>query len=231
MKTRTIITFVAIFAFCFVSMSAQGGQMQISKNPMQGGASPVGQSYGMEVLTPGGIYFDINIRNKTSNLYLGNEPVYSFRVRIVNTRMRRGLKLREFVLTGNTDQRIIIDRFQGKVFLKVKKGNRGVKKMVISNITAESLSNGILRVHMRDDANLGFYLNQANGQLSTTVSFQGHPIFVMATSYDMVQGRQNLNVLRMKGNVGGGIYYNRARKQLYFKSPKNKGVWTGIKRR
>jgi len=195
------------------------------------GVVAINQSSRLEVLTQGDLFFDINLNNKTSVLYMGNSPVYTFKVRVVKPfKQKRRFKAWEYVLTGNTAQRLIIDEGRGVIFLKIKKLNGGVKKLIISRISVQRFPNNILRYRLNDNVNLVMHLNHNNGNLSSTFAFKGMPIFVMRTGYEMLRGRRNMNVLQLKGNSAGEIYYNRSSKTLYYKSPKKRGVWTKVRR-
>lgn len=233
MKLRLWIIVFVVLMFGVTSLPGQTSQGQLQKRVVRdsSGRMPVTQSSRLEVINQGDIFFDVNLINKTSVLYMGNSPVYTFNVRVVNqNRKNRRYRGEELVLRGNTDQRVIIDEPQGIVFLKIKQRSGGVKKLVISKISVQRYPNKMIRYHLKDNVNLAINLNHNNGQLSSTVAFKGVPIFIMATGYQELQGRRNMNILQMKGNSSGEIYYNRSSQTLYYKTPKSTGVWTKIKK-
>jgi len=160
-----------------------------------------------------------------------NSPVYTFSVRIVKP-LQQNWKNRgqEYVLTGNTDQRLIIDEGQGVVFLKIKQRNGNVKKLIISRISIQRFPGKMIRYRLTDNVNLAFDLNHNNGFLSSTVAFKGVPIFIMATDYETLQGRRNTNILRFKGNNSGELYFDRSTQTFFYKSLKQKGVWTKVRK-
>jgi len=228
MKLRSLLIVIMVVLFSS-SLFAQGGAKQYPQGTVVGNSPPINQSSRLELLNQGQVWFDLTLYNKTAVLYMGNSPVYSFVVRVVNPvkarRRRARVMPREFVLTGNTLQRIIIDEREGVVFLKIKKRNR-VTKLVISRISLERLPNDVLRYHLRDNAGLAFNINYHSGQLSSTFAFKGVPIFNMHTGYDTYQGRRNLNIVQFKGNTSGVLYYNRANQTFFFRSPRHKGSWS-----
>lgn len=233
MKSRILVIILVILMFGFTSLAGQDSQGKYQRGVVRdsSGRMPVNQSSRLEVLNQGDIYFDLNLINRTSVLYMGNSPVFTFKVRVVGPSKRNpNYRGQEYVLTGNTDQRVIIDQGQGIVFLKIKKRNGNVKKLVISRISVRNLANKKRRIYLNDNVNLAINLNHNNGQLSSTVGFKGVPIFIMQTVYEINEGRRNTNVLRFKGNSDGELYFNRTNQTIYYKSPKRKGVWTKVKK-
>jgi len=230
-KILLLIVFISMIGYTAITGQADPWRQQNTEARDASGRIAINQSSRLEVITQGDVFFDINLMNKTSVLYMGNSPVYTFNVRVVKQQKRKtGYRGQEFVLTGNTAQRLIIDEGQGIIFLKIKKRNGGVKKLVISRISVQRFPNKIFRYHLKENVNLAMNLNYNNGLLSSTFVFKGVPIFVMATGYEMFQGRRNLNVLKLKGNAAGEIYYNRSNQTLYYKSPKKRGVWTKVRK-
>ena len=234
MKFRILFIIFIGLMFGFTSLSAQNsnGQFQMRGATQDSpGRIAVNQSSRLEILNQGSLFFDIDLINKTSVLYMGNSPVYTFSVRVVKpSRRDPRFRGREYVLRGNTNQRVIIDENKGVVFLKIKKRNGGVQKLIISRISVQQFPNQIRRINLNNNVNLAINLNYNNGNLSSTVAFKGVPIFIMQTGYEMYQGRRNLNVLRFKGNSSGELFFNRSNQTIYYKSPKRKGVWTKVKR-
>ncbi len=233
MKIRSLVIVLVILMFGITAYAGQNAQGTINRGvgPDASGRMPITQSSRLEVLNQGDIFFDINLNNKTSVLYMGNSPVYTFSVRVVKQfKQKRRVRAQEYVLTGNTAQRLIIDEGQGVIFLKIKKLNGGVKKLIISRISVQKFPNNILRYRLNDNVNLMMHLNHNNGLLNSTFAFKGMPIFIMTTGYEMLQGRRNMNVLQLKGNAAGGLYFNRSNQTLYYKSPKKSGVWTKVRR-
>ena len=231
MKLRLLVIVLVVLMFGVTALAGQTSQGQWGQVRDSSGRVPVNQSSRLEVLNQGQIFFDLDLINKTSVLYMGNSPVFTFNVRVIKpSRRDPGYRGREYVLRGNTEQRVIIDEGNGVVYLKIKKRNGGIKKLIISGISAQRLPNRMIRYHMKDNVNLAINLNHNNGALSSTVAFKGIPIFVMATSYAMYQGRQNMNVLKFKGNSSGEFYFNRKNQTLYYKSQKSDGVWTKVRR-
>ncbi len=235
MKLRILMKTFVVCMFGFSALYTQNsqGQFQTQGGNVIGpsGRIPINQSSRLEIINQGNLFFDLNLVNKTSVLYMGNSPVYTFSVRVVKpSRRDPRFRGREYVLRGNTSQRVIIDENKGVVFLKIKKMNGGVKKLIISRISVQNFPNRIRRINLIDNVNLAINLNYYNGGLSSTVGFKGVPIFIMQTGYEIYQGRQNLNVLKFQGNSSGTLFFNRSNQTIYYKSPQRQGVWTKVRR-
>jgi len=189
-----------------------------------------GFSQNYRIVDPKVIFFDVDQQKRDAILYLNAHPVFRFKVRIVNHESAKiSIAGNEYVLTGNTDQRIIIDKGVGKIFIKKKERSAAVTKALFSTVTFQKTPAGKIRFLVKNPGKMSVKIHSyRNDKVHADFYMKDIFVFSLDAEHLKVGGRVNNIVWLMKGNLGDELALNTSRKILYFRSGHPRGTWAQV---